>query len=174
MGFLGRFASALLGSSEDKLIKAKKEIAYNAERALHPKEAKAIEQIVSSQYEKALERILYAIGNSLRHHANLTNADHVKNSSFMGRFVENYGFEYFINGVSLGHQIQAGTADTKFQREISTIMEALHNKMVEDAMRTFSSQKVAECFSAGAKVAADLGAEAGAQIYNQGYIVIEK
>jgi hypothetical protein len=174
MGFLGRISSVLLGSSEEKLIKAKKEIVYNSEKALHPKEAKALEQIVSSQYEKALEQILYTIGNSLRHHAHLTNADHVKNSAFMERFVENYGFEYFINGVSLGHQIQAGTTDVKFQREISTIMEGLHNKMMKDAMHSFSSQKVAECFSAGAKVAADLGAEAGAQIYNQGFIVIEK
>ena len=174
MGFLGKIASVLLGSSEDKLIKAKKEIAYNAEKVLHPKEANALEELVSYQYEQALEKILYTIGNAIKHHANLSNTDQIKNSSFMQRFVDNYGFQYFTNGVSLGHQTQAGTADAKFQKEISTLMEALHKQMMEDAKRSFSSKKVAECFSAGAKVAADLGVETGVYIYNQGYIVVQK
>lgn len=39
---------------------------------------------------------------------------------------------------------------------------------MEDAMHSFTSTNVVECFSAGAKVAADLGAEAGMEIYDQG------
>jgi hypothetical protein len=174
MGLLGKVASVLLGSSEDKLKMAKREISYNAEKTMHPNEAKALEQLVSSYYEKALEQIIYKIGNAARHHANLTNVDHIKNSSFMQRFIDEYGFQYFANGVSLGHQVQAGTADAEFQKEINTLMESLHREMMNDAINSFSNQKTAECFSAGAKVAADLGAEAGMKIYNEGYISIER
>lgn len=172
MSLFRRISSIILGTSEDKLVKAKKEAAYRAEKALHPNEARAVEQLVDSYYEKALGQIMYTIGNTLKHHAKLNRADHIKNSEFMQRFNDDYGYRYFINGVSLGHQIQAGTADNNFQKEISILMEAIHKEMMVDANESFSSYKVAECFSAGAKVAADLGVKAGVEIYNQGYIAI--
>ncbi len=170
MGLFSKITSMILGSTEEQSIKIKKEVAYNTNKAIYPNEAKAVEQLVSSQYEKALEQILYTIGNSIRHHAKLSRADHIKNSPFMQRFVDDYGFQYFVNGVSLGHQFQAGTADSQFQKEIGILMEELHKRMMNDATRSFSSQKVAECFSAGAKVAADLGFETGVQTYKNVYI----
>lgn len=173
MSFLRKMASVLLGSSEEKLVKAKREVAYSATKAMHPKEAEAVEQMVKSSYENALEKIIYTIGNTARHHAKLSSPDALINSPVMERFVDNYGFQYFINGVSLGYQLQAGTADSKFQEELTLLMESLHNEMMGDAVKTLGSQKQAECFSAAAKVAADLGVEAGAQMYEQGYILVK-
>ncbi|MBT2641721.1 hypothetical protein J7I80_05760 [Bacillus sp. ISL-41] len=174
MGFLSRFTTILFGSKEDEIVRAKKEVAYATTKQLYPKEAKAVEDLVKGQYEKALEQILYTIGNAIRHHARLSNAEHIKNSAFMERFIEDYGFQYFINGVSLGHQTQAGTADVKFQKEISLLMEELHKRMMEDALKSFSSQKIADCFSAGAKTAADSGFQTGVYTYNNGYVLAEK
>ena len=88
MGLFSKITSMILGSTEEQSIKIKKEVAYNTNKAIYPNEAKAVEQLVSSQYEKALEQILYTIGNSIRHHAKLSRADHIKNSPFMQRFVD--------------------------------------------------------------------------------------
>jgi hypothetical protein len=171
MGIFNKFAAMVLGSKEEQLIKAKKEIAYSVTRSRHPKEAEAVEVFVNGQYELALEKILYTIGNTLRHHAKLTDADHIQNSAFMERFIEDYGYHYFRNGVSLGHQTQAGTADRKFQADIGILMEGLHKRMMADANNSFSSPKIAECFSAGAKAAADAGFETGVQAYQKTYII---
>lgn len=156
------------------LLSAKREVTYNTTKAMYPNEAKALEQLVESYYEKALENILYTVGNAARHHANLTNSTIIKQNPFFERFVEDYGYNIFITAVSLGHQVKAGTADKRFQNEIIATMELVNKKMMNDAISSFSSQKIAECFSAGAKVAADLGLEAGEQIYNQGFIAIKK
>lgn len=176
MGIFSSISSALFGSSESQRIKAKKELAYNSQKALFPNEAKAVEELLQYHYEKALRDIIYVLGNASNHHANLSDSEYqkVKGNPFVDRFIEYYAYEIFINAYSLGHQLRAGTADEKFQREIMVMMQELNRNLLEEATSTFSSTKIAECFSIAASKAADLGAEAGAEVYDQEYIVVKK
>jgi hypothetical protein len=176
MGIFSSITSVLFGSSESQRIKAKKELSYNTQKALYPNEAKAVEELVQIHYDEALKEIIYILGNATKHHAHLTESKyhHVKNSPFIDRFIEYYAFKIFINAYSLGHQLRAGTADQTFQREIMIMMEDLNRNLLEEATSTFSSTKIAECFSIAASKAADLGSEAGAKVYEQGYIVVNR
>lgn len=173
MSLFRRVASVLLGSSETDLIRAKKEIQYNAESLRNKEIAITLEKMVEESYEESLEQILHRLGNAARHHAKLTSTNHLTSSPFMERFVNTFAFEIYTKGVSLGHQLASGTADSKSQEEIGLLLDDDNKKMLSEAKIYFSKIE-AECFTIAAHTAFELGVLAGKNFYDQEYIVARR
>lgn len=173
MGLFRRVASVLLGSSETDLIRAKKEIQYNAESLRNKEITITLEKMVGESYEESLEQILHRLGNAARHHANLTSANHLTSGPFMEKFVNSFAFDTYTKGVSLGHQLASGTADSKFQEEIGLLLDDDNKKMLTEAKKYFSHIE-AECFTIAAHTAFELGVQAGSNFYDQEYIATRR
>lgn len=161
--------SYLMGSSDAKLIGAKKEIAYLFEKINNPKIANKLEQYVSKAYEDSCNTAFRHCGQVARSHANLKSSDQLMNNDYIDRFIQIYGFGLFVNAVSVGYELSAGTFTPKLENELGIVMGDLNSQLMQDATQSYGSVKIAECFSSTGKVLADLGVEVGTDIYNKGY-----
>lgn len=159
--------SYLTGASDAKLISSKKEVAYLFEKVNNPEIADDLERFVSKEYEKANNVAFRHLGQIARSGAKLQSSEQIMNNDFVDRFIEVYGFGFFVNAITVGYELKAGTLSTKRKKELGIVMDDINLRMMKDAKQSYDSIKIAECFSSTGRVLADIGADTGEKIYMQ-------
>lgn len=179
MGFIEGFMNGLFGKKDSaQSIKARMAKEASNEILNSPKIASALMNIVQNNYEHIIPKLVYRLGNSMRHHAGAVQGgpEHqkIRDADFLQPYIEGYWFEFYKLGHSIGHQAAIGQADENYQKEIGILCKDVNDRMVNEAGRTFSNQKLIECFIITGKEAFDLGGQDGANLGSQDYIYVPK
>lgn len=164
MGLFRKALSVLSGSSEETLIKAKAEIGHLIESKTNPEYVAMTQYIaaeIEEKYNRALENIIYSVGNALNHHAHVSNDKYqkIKQSPFMYKYVDYYAKEVFAKGFYIG-RMKRYNEEQKYIDDTNLLMVEIVNNMKEEATSLFS-EKIAECFMYGTQKAFEDGALAG-------------
>ncbi|MDD7793453.1 hypothetical protein [Clostridium sp. 'White wine YQ'] len=149
-----KYYGYLAGSGTDRLIPSMELLAedlieYCQNKGILSTTRISIEARINENYNEAVNKILYTVGNALSHHANISDHDYqaVKQSPFMEKYVMFYAREVFAKGYIIGRMKKYGEEeqyiDNANKHMIKTVLS-----MQEEAKGLFS-KKIAECFSIG-------------------------
>ena len=149
----------MLGSNSAGHIKGRAKMELAIDNLANPGMLSDLIEEIRRGHEQAVSRIVYVLGNALRHHAGLSQAEgraYLENP-FLQRFVEVHSLEFYKLGCSLGSQIKAGQADERYQQEIGILCKDQGDAAMAEARKTIRNEKVVECFIIAGREAFERG-----------------
>lgn len=162
MSFFRKTAAVILGTTEAKLVKAERDIAYAIDKMSNPEMANNVEQVMLVAYQDSMKEIAYQLGRASKH-IGLSDADSqlVLDSDFTGKFASKFALDLFVRGFHIGYGGTTGQEDQRYLDESNLIAKEMAETIQKEARQRFGKEDIVRVYVHASRIAFEEGIKQG-------------